>query len=268
MKKLVFLFAMVFAVIMAMGQSNESTVTVGGDNNIATIVQTGLDNFSNLSQSKNNIFDLEQIGNDNFSNFRQAQTGSNEAYVDQLGNNNTLAGILQGESNLLNLLQQGDDNWARVYQDARNHEADIVQDGNWNKAEVVQDAPSSIIDIDLIGDYNETYVNQQNSTAANINEAVVNVTGSNNGDATYGDVRLEIRQDGEGNYASTLISGDYNDSDISQTGNLNQAWADVTGDINIVDVMQAGDSNISTSTIAGDGNTVTVTQGPTPTPIP
>ena len=50
MKKLIFLFTLVFAVSMVMAQGNVSTVTETGDNNEATVNQTGATNTSGIIQ--------------------------------------------------------------------------------------------------------------------------------------------------------------------------------------------------------------------------
>lgn len=244
MKKLTFLFAMVFAVSMAMAQSNESTINVSGSSNSADVEQVGEDNINLLNQSSNNVFELTQTGDDNYSDLRQAATGENTAYVNQLGDRNRLtrAGrALQGSGNLLDLNQTGDDNITRLYQDSRNQFAYIDQVGNSNEVQVNQDSKGNIADIDQNGNGNFTNILQDNGLSANT--AVSNVSGYGNGNETTGDKWLDIKQLGSSNWASTTITGDENDADIHQTGDDNYAKYNVTGSFNTMNATQNGFDN-------------------------
>jgi len=265
MKKL-FALTIVLLCGYSFAQNNESTVTVNGSNNSATVNQTGADNDNILNQTSNNTFTLQQTGNTNLSKLNQTSPGSNEAFVEQLGNNNILARggnlAIQGNDNLLDLLQQGNNNEVNFYQDARVQSAWIDQIGDFNKVKVSQDSYGNTTDIDQVGSYNYTNVKQDNGIVGNT--SISSVTGSFNGDGTTGDLWLDIIQLGSGNKASTTIEGDYNDADVKQTGDNHRSTIDIyiSSLYNIVDVIQDG-GNSSRSTVrigAGESNDVDITQ--------
>ena len=54
MKKVSLFFAMIFAVSMAMGQNNNSSVSQTGDNHKADVTQTGNQNSATVSQTGGN----------------------------------------------------------------------------------------------------------------------------------------------------------------------------------------------------------------------
>ena len=162
MKKLVILFAMVFAVSAAMAQSNTSTITQADATQTATVGQQGGDNESVVTQSNSlNTATVTQVnyqyepgvdlvkstvlqsGVENTATVEQTHSrggshpgngGLIEAYVDQTGDYNTSMQI-QGPNNQMGngyaeVLQSGDDNDAYQIQVRQGNDAYINQVGS------------------------------------------------------------------------------------------------------------------------------------------
>ncbi len=182
MKKLVFFFAMVFAVGTALAQSNVATINQYGTN-IAEIEQAGSANAGIINQGTN-VSPVTNSGPNNPGNWLYG------AFIDQIGNNNE----------------------AKITMNSSSNGASIDQKGNFNKAEQELNAPISKttswdrmgLDIDQIGSYN----NAAQKTVGSF--------------GCYGVQGMMIKQEGDYNIANQLsVGGMSNVTEITQIGNNN-----------------------------------------------
>jgi hypothetical protein len=290
MKKLIFLFAMVFAVSMAMAQ-HTSTVLETGDNNTATVTQ-GFDGGGLAMPG--NISDVEQLGD------------GNDAVVVQTNNG------FGGQQHNSEILQTGDDNAASVEQrnatgnaiinqiGSRNT-ANVLESGNFDvphpagglspyDAYVLQTGDDNTVSMTIFGDGsssaaiqdgNNNLITQQLGQGVGEkvyrSSAYANQLGDRNeasqvmeGQGFAGDIdvafeRERIWQTGDDNFALQLqtdnaLPASVNYAEVRQTGNENESWQYQTGTWNDSRVAQDGLSNFSTTTQVGDHNTIVVNQ--------
>lgn len=222
MKKLVFLFAMVFAVTFAMAQ-NTANVSQTGNDHTSTNQQLGTDNSIKVVQSaepannpKGYISEINQTGTENMADVEQggptqdypqgsnggakvevAQNGvENSAIVDQNGNNGGLAKVTQvGDYQVAEVWNANGTGQATVYQEALiKNEAYLYQNrGNSNGAitqingggnlALVKQYRSDNSEVIQDGSDNVSYVNQ--STGGGSSTANIYQYGSNNGVGTF-----------------------------------------------------------------------------------
>jgi hypothetical protein len=191
MKKLIFLFAMVFAVCMAMAQ-HVDVISQVGDSNEGLIQQAG---------AQSNYAEILTDGN------------GNEGFVYQ--NNNGFGGA--GLSAWV--AQNGDVNHAFVDQGTTNttfgHKATIDQDGSYNNADIWQlDGQPSVAYIRQFGDINNAdqliYSDGQGNSSAYIwQEGNSNTALQNLGMGNYvGGSSFSATQVGNGNTSTQLIISD------------------------------------------------------------
>jgi len=246
MKKLSFIFALVFAASMAMAQpvsnvtqvgpSNNAGVTQTGDNlsdisqanwaipgHVATVVQIkdlpGTKNISNLVQEqRNSSADVYQKGAENVSGLTQA--GPNVAVIDQIGTGNILGG--------LNFLGNAYQKNGTSFNDDKN-ELILIQTGNRNKAGVSQQHYATA-KLTQLGSDNEVKVNQYGGAVGILNTAEVMQVGDLN--------KSSITQFDEGNRAMINVLGSNNTTNIYQHVVDNYAIIKAVGSDNTVNVNQ------------------------------
>jgi len=253
MKKLSFLFAMVFAVSMAMAQKT------------TWVTQSGFGNDANITQSS-------------------ALPGGydvNSIYAVQSGDWNKLNTLQQGKTNYLELTTNGNDNTAKMTQSTMEtlpaggvNDAFVTQGGARNKAELAQgeipNAPGSY----------ENSVNTAHATQSGIsNTYILNQGMLSNGYSP--DNKQYLTQSGYGNNADLNQRGMTNYSDIAQTitgtwniANLDQNDAALpgagydksvssqTGTKNLIDIYQHGNPLLQQAESFQDGtaNTTNIKQ--------
>jgi len=262
MKKLIFLFAMVFSTGYLMAQ-NTSTVTQDGFSNLATVDQYG----KNLTQ-------IEQIGS------------GNKAIVDQ-------GTALQSQSNYRVPAYSTDHEWgAWVKQDGVSNSASINQQGSSGSADINQDGSLNVavqdihtfasgatantrkgLDIDQIGNRNESIqLTRASFGSYGIKKMYVDQIGNDNYANQYSNggmaSTMTIKQEGSNN-------GNAVSSDVAATGlssPLSLAWGTLmhpanSGGIDAVKISHGGytqyqNGRYSTATIdiTGDGNKTTQAQ--------
>lgn len=263
MKKLVFLFAMVFAVSIVLGQNTSVKVQSGqdqtaeveqlGDLNTSYVTQDNKNNSALVEQSnenlqaananlstvvqtgKTNIAEVYQTHNGNLTNGHE---GLLETRIYQTGDNNFI-GQVQGPhgqmgTSLAVADQGGNNNWASQHQLRYGNEAFIYQLGNGNTAKQGQDAPL-LDDDDFVG---------------SMNYALIDQSGNNNSasQSQYGwDNHVEAYQSGNGN---TSIQDQKNTSWVSeafvyQSGNNNDALQEQIGSLNSAVIDQASNGNVA-----------------------
>ncbi|WP_282781445.1 hypothetical protein [Phaeodactylibacter xiamenensis] len=254
-KVLLTAFALVLGVSMAMAQGNKSDVSQSGNNNGATVTQTGANNLSQLSQEvKENSAVITQSGDDN-----------------TLQNSKTQAGdaARQRATADFTLLQDGSNNTMGLYQGNQKNKAYVQQIGMDNEADVAQVAFGGAIpvanrtDLDQLGDANKTEVLQGISGGNHeANTATISITGNDNGNAangSAGDDWMTMEQYGDFNNIDVTVMGDRNDVDVIQQGDDNDVLveAGVFGgaNANSVSFDQDGSGNyLETKLVAGSAN--------------
>ncbi len=248
MKKLVFLFAMMLAVVAAMAQ-NQSAIDQNGNSNEALIKQIGAeDNAEILQNGNSNDADVLQSGSSNEAYVAQgmiagylgasrttnAMTANrNEASVEQVGNGNKVGEIVQiGNDNVTSVEQSGDDNEAHAYQGWAYR--------FWGETYTTSHLSStnSFIDISQIGSENSGKVWQY---GGNNNTAKIDQNGNNNTasfvqgwiytDLAYDFYNIPVFntnnniataiQNGNGNFAKNIQLGSNNIFKLTQNNNNN-----------------------------------------------
>jgi hypothetical protein len=263
MNKLIFLFAMVFAVSMAMGQNTKTMNQSGGNSNSDYSIQTGDLNVIYIKQALANPTGSNTAGTDasdhiiqnglgNIANLSQtvaltsAATQSNLAKIEQVGSYNKLigatsAGFLNGDNtfavqianyytNDLNIKQWGGNrNAIGLYQNSKFENdfgtvgASIEQKGFRNELVVYQSTSAG-----------GTYVTASSEQIGDDNVARVMQT------AGGGHQRLTLKQYGDDNEvvgadaSGTIVHGGV------ATQNTGSAWG---GRSNTMDIYQSGGKN-------------------------
>ena len=294
MKKIIFLFAMIFAVSMAMAQENDAEINQYGTN-IAEIEQVGDLNEAIINQGdegasvtnsgSNGSGDwkfgsfITQEGTDNTAEV-DVNTSKNGTSIDQLGNANWAKQELNANISKttdwdrmgLDINQEGDNNWAN--QETRAGFGTygvqgmmINQDGNYNIADQMSiGGTNQQVEIEQIG-------NNNNNPDESSNVFDVSATGLANplalpwvlkpaGDFTQymfqnkGVAHMYVKGDDNNTYQYQEYVTYGGDEGQGQ----NDATMDVWGSGNNVAQGQLGDLNSSDIDINGDGNVVTTSQ--------
>ena len=254
MKKLVFLFTMVFAVSMVMAQ-NDVDLSQTGANQVADISQTGSNNDADVTQFTDNDGKQKstviQTGKRNTVDVEQNQTGGgdngmNRAFIQQVGN----------------------DNYGKQYENAPGYNGGqrvtAYQTGNLN--DVRQSIFSGYTEsfyTEQIGHKNDAI---QEATGGGHNHGHVfqwghenwakqEIFGSNHG---YMSAEIKIVQDGSLNDASQLFqqggSGTKNNGEIYQYGDENYAYQEAIGKDLDLQLWQRSDDNRSVQKSWGNNN--------------
>ncbi|MGQ7870596.1 hypothetical protein [Sunxiuqinia sp. sy24] len=218
MKKLVFLFALVFAVSMAMGQHTD------------VVNQTGNNNVSHVDQ----WFDGSGTALD-----------GNEAYVDQIGDRNS-ADVDQwnngyaGSAHWAKIHSDGNDNTGKIYQENDKGDAIIWQDGNTNWANIFQSGNfgtgtplnptydafakqvgnSNVITIDVWATNATAYAEQVGN-----NNHIDQDMGSGYGEKVK-DSHFDARQFGDRNTAIQMMEGQGFSGGVTALGNMGSIYQD------------------------------------------
>ncbi len=287
MKKLVFLFAMVFAVSMAMGQNNTSSTDIDGNNNVTTVNQVGIENSGDISvdgnqndaliqqgnfggglvQSNYAEASIEQIGNKNYAEVKQRQgwagaTAVSVHSITQEGNQNEawLETFNGGNSGMI--YQEGNKNWAKGRQSVgAGNNVEITQEGNsnWafvnqlnsadNSASVSQDGNDNWTSVDQSGGHDNTYI--ENTTGNGNNVTAFQNTSWAKLDLTIeGNSNTVFSTQDHNDKAYIDIFGNNNDFYLEQGYHANHVGASITGNSNDIDVVQTGAGNHVTSDLS------------------
>ncbi|WP_339740561.1 hypothetical protein [uncultured Sunxiuqinia sp.] len=248
MKKLVFLFTMMFAVCMAMAQVNVSEIESHGTANQVAVDQTNVDSpvpgntiFSWVGQwGTGNIAEVDQEQSDKHAKVEEML----EAYIDQLGEYNK-AKQIQGPSG-----KQGGTS-AKIRQEGVGNDAFQQQIYYWNEAEIWQYGTGNIAkqsqDLDLpedaTGSANWAYAEQHGQY--NLSEQEQH--GWSN--------KVSVLQEGVGNRAfQTQQNYSWkSDATIRQWGTGNESTQDQKGNLNFALSEQSGDYNFASQTQVSDG---------------
>lgn len=292
MKKLSFIFAMVFAASFAMAQHTEVLTQTGDDNsatitqgfgvpagpalpgNEAIVTQTGDDNIADVDQVNNGYAGSEHkaevlsVGNSNYAKIDQQLEDRGNAIIDQLGNGND-ARITQvgnfGAAEPINppydayALQHGNDNDILMNIFGTNSTARAIQYGNENL--ITQNLGQAV---------GEKVENSRALASQYGNSNTISQTFEGEGFETPTSPTVvwdEERafQDGFSNYSEQLIKDDLlpssnNFMTVSQVGDDNNSWQTQAGQNNYMIHNQNGNLNDATATQTGSFNFLSVTQ--------
>lgn len=291
MKKIIFLFAMVLAVSMAMAQTNVAEVNQFGTN-IAQIDQVGNLNEGIINQGESGV-NVTNSGSNGATDWKygsfitqqgienkaevDVNTSDNGTSIDQLGNYNwakqTLNAKISKTTNWdrmgLDINQEGNNNWAN--QETRAsfgtygvHGMMINQNGSYNIANQMSiGGMQQQVEIEQIGNNNNNSDESGNvfdvSATGLINPLALPWAHKPAGDFTQymyenkGVTHMYV----EGDDNNTYQFQEYNEWSVS---GQNDAWMDVTGSKNNVAQGQLGDLNESDIDIVGSDNVVTTSQ--------
>ncbi len=278
MKKLIFLFAMVLAVSMAVGQidtTNVATTDQDGSSNEALVKQIGDENFGESHQYGNtNKAKVIQTGNENIGVADQLRGDRNEAYVNQDGSSNK-GYIQQGlTSDYYADYVPGGAEVAPAYNMyANDNDATVTQIGGGNYSSVGQWGNNNDGFSLQQGDENTTYIFQGwegtwwGGPALYSTNSIVDVKQYQNGNETnvwqYGgnNNKVYVTQDGMDNLVSVTQGWIYTDLNYDFTApkyNTKNNYTAIkqTGSENKAKMMQIGDNNLFKLTQSGDGNEV------------
>lgn len=205
MKKVIFLFAMVFALSFAMAQNNTADVNQVGNGNNGIVNQSGNSNSANVDQYGSNIAKVEQVGISNKGKIAQGASGASVlnnyvpgypgdwkegAFINQSGERNDAEIDVNVSRNGSRIDQLGNDNWAKQEVNSA-----FARTTNWDR-----------MGVDINQEGNNNWANQK--TIASF--------------GTYGVQGMKINQDGNYNVADQLsIGGMSNATEIEQIGNNN-----------------------------------------------
>lgn len=250
MKKLSILtLGLFFAAGSAFAQSNDATVDQAGDDNGATVTQSGLnhdatieqvgdENMSAITQtSESNDGTSRQFGNDNESstvqNGNSNQSWTVQGWYSEDAANNTISSVTQnGNGNYtLAYTSLGDNNKVSVEQEATGNMA-IVMQGWSNPDDYVNDNNASISQFSSDNDARIFQYNGDNNTATVTQQG----GNDNNGQISQGYLWAV-----NGLNISAAFS---NEGHIVQNGDQNNATAMQFGDSNFFDLVQNGSGNV------------------------
>ena len=259
------------------GQNNVATITQTG-NNSATVNQTGSNHIAEVTQDGSNTATVDQVKTD-----YTYYTSATNAKVTQKGTNNIadvdqFKGAYGGNANFSKAIvdQDGADNLATIKQNVNDHaDAAITQKGNSNEALIEQISNTSWATIHQEGtdNYGKQYLWTVNSYAD------IKQIGDRN-EATQTTLTPPVKlskfyaeQIGDDNKATQTIKGSAwgyangnNQELLYQTGDFNvgtqvhEGVGGVGADFNLSTITQTGDLNTATTTQLGDHHTATVTQ--------
>ncbi len=285
MKKVIFLFAMVLAVSMAMAQNTANTHSIGnsnqvsvdqiGSNNLVGRVATGLlgDAVTYSSQTGNeNKATVSQIGASNKSFFEQGVSyrypgtylpgDKNEIIITQTGNVNSAGGYSLGNRNIVNMTQNGNNDYAGHWLWGNDNKATISQTGNnenWAYASANSSNNTSVIT--QVGYKNDGSTSQGWIGYAwhDQNTATISQTGNYNKSSLVDGTSIlpalpgytsdlwgfGIQQYGFQNVGSVTQNGNSNEGAIYQYGNYNEGQITQTADLNKANLFQVGSNNFA-----------------------
>lgn len=131
------------------GEFNEARITQVGGLNLARIDQDGQFQLASIDQvGNNNNASIDQDGS--FADFGTALTG-NTAVIDQDGDFNTSAIMQTGNGNMASNQQTGNNNWSSIWQTGDDNAAAVTQAGDLNYSALTQDGNNNTASVDQNG---------------------------------------------------------------------------------------------------------------------
>ena len=172
----------------------------------------------------------------------------NGIYIDQVGNNNDLT-----------IIQDGNDNLIAGKNSTTNSYVNAEIDGNNNTTTMTQRGENNAILFGITGDYNTTTVTQGDAATADDNRAEFLIGGDHN--------TISITQKhnngigNNGHYVAIGLAGDNNNVLTSQTNDGDKiGFISIIGDDNDIDLIQQGTGDKYADISVGSDQTVSITQ--------
>lgn len=186
---------------------------------------------------------------------RQSSVSGNSIYIEQIGDNNTIAITQDSANNRLkgvgqqNAVIQGNSNNVTIRQ---GNSAGVSTGRNLTELRVVGDSNT----LNLNQGYNQTGTTDPSDS--NNHYQMLNITGSTN---TVTTVQKDTAS-GTGHFMETTVSGNNNTIDLKQSNAGGKTmFTNVNGNSNSVTATQSGNANHYLETnLLGNGNIVTATQ--------
>lgn len=231
----------------------------------SSMIQLGTGNGSDLLIGGNyNQFGVRQDGNQNFANGLNIAGNSNSLGIYQHGDGNVVAlATISGDYNDVGLRQDGNDNVVGVTTTASDSRVWVKEQGNHNDVTAEQSGVWSVINTNIVGNYNLLNIKQDGGVGPVGNTMTVTISGDHNND--YGNTHLALSGDAltaklavEGE----LGSGAFVQGDLYQNGDDNTLTVLVTAsNDNAFAMYQHGNGNTISHTITGGaGNQAVVAQ--------
>jgi hypothetical protein len=279
MKKLSFIFAMVFAVTFAMAQNTAKTAQTGNHNGANVAQSDGINNDAAVTQNGDyNNGVITEKGTSNTGVVDQLKGNQNNGNVDQTGNLNE-AYLTQGmvenyydaPYNISSAMAASNNTGVIVQKGGNKNYTELVQVGNVNAANISQDGSKNIAygyQGWPFGFWGETYATSHLSSS-NSNISITQLQNSNEGAVwQYGGDKnsATIGQNGLSNVARISQGFIYNDEAYNFSHpvyNVNNNTASISqvGDNNTGKLFQLGDGNSFSLTQTGNHNTVGLAAG-------
>lgn len=223
------------AVLSQSGDNNDANIEQIGSMNYTSLSQED-GAFADIDQvsASESFVSLSQIGSSS-ATILQNNKNSVQGFTDSW--NTAAASKLatqSGSGSTMNITQLSTFNQAYVDQLGDNNSMTILQDGGIsNIARLMQDGSDNSVDVSLIGSINRVKAEQYGDG----NSVTVSVTGDHNNEFNNG--TSFIYQDGSDHTATVTIMGNYNFYDISQMGSDHTATVSVMGNDNTATITQS-----------------------------
>src|SRR6056300_1037086 len=257
-------------IIVAMGYDQFQT-NISNTSNMTTFLTTVAEEEGLYSSTPTYTSSISSAQTTQMNNARGVTHSGNGIYINQVGNDNDL-----------DIVQDGNDNLIAGGSTTTNSIVDATITGNNNTTTMAQRGDNNAILFDITGDYNSTTIEQGGAAGSDDNRIEFNVNGDyntisstqihNNGVGTNGHY-LGLDVDGNSNNILTSqlndgdkkafisLQGDDNDIDLYQQGTGSHYVEIATGSDQTVDVTQDGSGNHSASvSMTGYGATLDLTQ--------
>jgi hypothetical protein len=260
MKKLMSVLAMViFMTGMVVAQSNNAEVNQINDYNQATVDQSGNLNKAYVDQTNTKGTDPAY---------------KNQAFVDQVGQENWLDYDVAGYNDVLRSNQVGYDNWAKIdqgsWKDKDNNYNNIVhldQIGSENHVNALLKGDDNFIQFNQVGHENTVIGASPFKYEGDMSRITIDQTGGENtmkGDIKGSDQFIDVDQMGDNNFSKIEIDAELGVATgvrdqrvtVYQEGMDHRSVVDIQGDHNNVEVRQSVEDQTSTVMIEGDDNRV------------
>ena len=178
---------------------------------------------------------------------RAVTHSGNGVYIEQVGDDNDLT-----------IIQDGNDNLIAGKNSTTNSYVNAEIDGNNNTTTMTQRGENNVILFGITGDYNTTTVNQGDAATADDNRAEFLISGDFN---TTSITQKHNNTGVDGHYIAIGVAGDNNNVLTNQTNDGEKiGFISITGDDNDIDLNQQGTGDNYAEIAVGSDQTVDVTQ--------
>ena len=235
------------SIIFAMGYDQFQT-NLYYTSNMSTFLTTTMEEEGLYSSTPTYTSSISNSQQTSVNTARSVTHSGNGVYIDQVGNNNQISVVQDGEDNLIAGQNTTSNSVVK---------ADI--DGNNNTTTMTQRGDNNVILFGITGDHNTTTVDQGGAAGADDNRAEFLVGGDYN--------TVSITQEhnngigNNGHYVAVAVTGDNNNVLTSQTNDGDKiGFISIIGDDNDIDLIQKGTGSHYSEISVGSDQTVAITQ--------